>query len=165
LLGPDSVKQKLYAYSTSSLQSGNGRFSGGVMSLLLLEAVESQPGQWKVKKFNPSALYHGSFGAATGITSIINSTEFGSILLVNSISLLDADVEDCYAPVEDLYILDGDQLSLIARIPGIRKVCQNQQDPNIHSDVPHWNTQMQIEPQGKNRLSILLEVEGALGVN
>ena len=80
LQSADSLPQRLYSFSTSSEPSAQGRFSGGVLGLLLLE---KQPeGNWKVKALNSAVMYQGSFGRASANFTVKHTNEFGNIFLL-----------------------------------------------------------------------------------
>ncbi len=158
LQSADSLPQRLYSFSTSSEPSAQGRFSGGVLGLLLLE---KQPeGNWKVKALNSAVMYQGSFGRASANFTVKHTTEFGNILLLNCPSIEAADVEGCNSYVEDLYLLNGNTLDLITRIPGAQKVCRNSESVDALLDFPMWSLDLQLSPVGKSIIDVDLIVEG-----
>ncbi len=154
----DSLTQRLYSFSTSSEAIGQGRFSGGVLGLLLLERQST--GNWKVKALNSSVMYQGSFGKATGVTKVLQFKEFGNILVLNCPSIEAADIEGCNSYVEDYYLINGNNLDLITRIPGAQKVCKNATSDNIVLDFPIWSADMKISTINKSAIGVELEIDG-----
>ncbi len=158
LLSTDSLPQRLYSFSTSSEAIGQGRFSGGVLGLLLLE--KQLTGIWKVKALNPAVMYQGSFGRALGVSTVIRSNEIGNILLLKCPSIEAEDIEGCNSFVEDLYLINGNNLDLITRIPRAQKVCRNSNAADAMLDFPMWSIDLQLSPIGKSIIGIDLLVEG-----
>ncbi len=158
--GLDSNKQRLFAYSTSSLQVAQGRFSGGILSLLLLEKSTENPNAWRVKAFNPAVVYQGGFGLAAGISSVLCHPVVGNLLVLNVNSLLDADVENCYSPVEDTYLIDGNRLELLVRIPGAQKKCTSELPSSPSPNFPEWNTQINLLSGDYGTVTVELDVQG-----
>ena len=158
LQSADSLPQRLYSFFTSSEPSAQGRFSGGVLGLLL---IEKQPeGNWKVKALNSSVMYQGSFGKATGVTKVLQFKEFGNILVLNCPSIEAADIEGCNSYVEDSYLINGNNLDLITRIPGAQKVCKNATSDNMVLDFPIWSADMKISTINKSAIGVELEIDG-----
>jgi len=157
LRSSDSTEQKLIAFSTSSQEFAAGRFSGGVLGLILLEL---RNGHWTIKAFNPSVMYQGSFGSAQGITTILQSKSFGNLLLVQVNAIEDAALDDCNSVVEDRYLIDAETLKPILRIPAAEKLCRWATGGDSKMDFPNWTTQLRINSRGDNEIDLILDVEG-----
>ena len=153
----DSIQQRLIAFSTSDQEFAAGRFSGGVLGLVLIELKNQQ---WGIKAFNPSLMYQGSFGSAQGISAILENSSFGNLLIINAVSMEDAALDDCNSVVEDRYIVDAQTLQLVLRIPSAEKVCKWENKTEIPMDFPNWTTQMKLVNRGTNEIELVLEVQG-----
>ncbi len=158
LQSKDSMPQRLFSFSTSSEAFGEGRFAGGVLGLLLLE--KESAGNWRVKSLNPAVMYQGSFGKAAGLFTVLNSKDFGNILVLNCPSIEATDIEGCNSYVEDSYLIDGNNLDLITRIPRAQKICREASPIDALLDFPIWTMEMKLVPMGKSSINLELNVEG-----
>jgi hypothetical protein len=70
------------------------------------------------------------------------------------------DIEGCNSFVEDLYLINGNNLDLITRIPRAQKVCRNSNAADAMLDFPMWSIDLQLSPIGKSIIGIDLLVEG-----